>query len=351
MFHQMKTPQKSLSATMLLLAASAGVMPVSTMADTFGTGGNTFTMDFVTIGNPGNAPDTTGAPNPAGSVGYVFQIGTYEVSRDMITKANNAGSLGLSLADMATSGSNGANRPATGVSWNEAARFVNWLNESSGFSAAYKFSTQPTKNGYVPNESLTLWQAGDAGYNAANPYRNSNAHYFLPSTDEWYKAAYYNSGNNTYFDVPTGSSGVPGGLWQGVAGGTTPGTAVYNQPYLQGPADVENAGGLSPYGTMGQGGNVFEWNETDLSGINDDAESARVIRGGAWGSNFLGQYDVADTLSSRGGLWCSPSRHRCLASAEESAGSVKNGRLIEGFRPDTKPRCSHFQKPSRLHFW
>lgn len=283
----------------MVMLAGVSAIPSRLAADAFGIGANAFTMDFVTIGNPGNAPDTTGSPNPAGSVGYVFQMGTFEVSRDMVTKANNAGNLGISLADMATSGSNGVNRPATGVSWNEAARFVNWLNESSGFSAAYKFSTQPTKNGYVPNESLTLWQAGDAGYNAANPYRNSNAHYFLPSTDEWYKAAYYNPGNNTYFDYPTGSNGLPGGWGGWVSGGTTPGTAVYYQEYHQGPADVENAGGLSPYGTMGQGGNVFEWNETSQSGINDDPDSTRVIRGGAWGSNFLGQYDAVDMLSSR----------------------------------------------------
>ena len=35
-------------------------------ADTFGSGSNAFDIDFVTIGNPGNAADTTGDPNPAG---------------------------------------------------------------------------------------------------------------------------------------------------------------------------------------------------------------------------------------------------------------------------------------------
>ena len=36
------------------------------MTESFGSGANTFTMDFVTIGNPGNAADTTGNPNPGG---------------------------------------------------------------------------------------------------------------------------------------------------------------------------------------------------------------------------------------------------------------------------------------------
>ena len=40
------------------------------------------------IGNPNNAADTTGNPNPVGSVSYMYNLGKYEVSRDMITKAN-----------------------------------------------------------------------------------------------------------------------------------------------------------------------------------------------------------------------------------------------------------------------
>ena len=47
-------------------------------ADTFGSGANSFDIDFVTIGNPGNPPDTTGVPNPAGSVPYVYRMGKYD---------------------------------------------------------------------------------------------------------------------------------------------------------------------------------------------------------------------------------------------------------------------------------
>jgi hypothetical protein len=59
-------------------------------------------MDFVTIGNPNNVADITGQPNPAGSVAYTYNIGKYEVSRDMIDKANSAGSLGITMQDMTT---------------------------------------------------------------------------------------------------------------------------------------------------------------------------------------------------------------------------------------------------------
>jgi formylglycine-generating enzyme required for sulfatase activity len=194
-------------------------------------------------------------------------MSTYEVSTAMVSNANTAGSLGITYT------SRTADMPATSVSWNEAARFVNWLNASSGSVAAYKFTTSGV------NDNIALWASGDAGYNAANPFRNSNAKYFLPSENEWYKAAYYDpnkTGGAGYWDYATGSDSVP----TAVASGTASGTAVYNGQ--SSPADITSAGGLSTYGTMGQGGNVWEWMETNYSGTNDMSGSSRGLRGGAW---------------------------------------------------------------------
>ena len=95
------------------------------MTESFGSGDNAFSMDFVTIGNPGNAADTTGVPNPAGSVAYTYNLSKFEVSRDMITKANSAGSSGIAMNDWSSYGSNGVNRPATGIGWFEATKHVN----------------------------------------------------------------------------------------------------------------------------------------------------------------------------------------------------------------------------------
>jgi hypothetical protein len=39
---------------------------------------------------------------------------------------------------------------------------------------------------------MSAWDVLDNGFDASNPYRNSNAKYFLPSEDEWVKAAYWN---------------------------------------------------------------------------------------------------------------------------------------------------------------
>ena len=111
-------------------------------------------MDFVTIGNPGN---TAGAIRQLSSVGYVYNMGKYEVSRDMLAKASEQGSLGITsdLMDFVIGGAR-PDMPATGVSWNEAARFVNWLNTSQGFQPAYKLALQPGDAGYSANANILL---------------------------------------------------------------------------------------------------------------------------------------------------------------------------------------------------
>jgi formylglycine-generating enzyme len=161
----------------------AVALPASAATVTFGTGLNQFTMEFVDVGNTTNLDDTS--PAGYGGVSYAYQMGTYEVSRGMVDKANapvvaGGGNLGLTLADMTSSGGNGDDRPATGISWNEAARFVNWLNTSQGFQAAYNFQTGG------PNDNISLWSSGDAWQlDGENLYRHKDAHYFLPSEDEW----------------------------------------------------------------------------------------------------------------------------------------------------------------------
>ena len=101
----------SLAATSMISTVQAGTI-------TFGSGAEAFNMEFVTIGNVGNAADTTGAPKAVGAVDYEYEIGKFEVSRDMITKFNAAQSLQITLADMTSFGGNGTNKPATGISWN-----------------------------------------------------------------------------------------------------------------------------------------------------------------------------------------------------------------------------------------
>lgn len=101
--------------------------------------------------------------------------------------------------------------------------------------------------------------------------------------DEWYKAAYYDPATGTYFNFPTGSDTAP----TPVPSGTDADTAVYLQRGPgSGPAEVTLAGGLSPFGTMGQGGNVWEWEETEYDLVNDDGSSDRGARAGSWSWDF-----------------------------------------------------------------
>ncbi len=249
-----------------ILALTAGTCAPTSLADTFGTGPNEFTIEFVDIGNPDNTDDTTGDPNLAGEVKYTYRMGKFEISEDMINKANTLGGLGI------THDNRGTNKPATSVSWFEAATFVNWLNTSTGHTPAYKFN----------GSTFELWQSGDAGYNPNNLFRNSEAFYFLPSMDEWYKAAYYDPNAGVYYNYPTGSDSVPDGI--GFVGDTTFDAVFDDGGSNPQPNDITDVGVLSPYGTAGQGGNVFELEETEVDLVNDSSSSVRGIRGGSWNS-------------------------------------------------------------------
>ena len=82
-----------------------------------------------------------------------------------------------------------------------------------------------------------------------------------------------------------------------LASGTTAGTAVYDGQ--AGPANITQAGGLSPFGVMGLGGNVYEWKETETDLVNESPSSYRGFRGGSWLS-------VSGSLSSSGWVGALP---------------------------------------------
>ena len=100
--------------------------------------------------------------------------------------------------------------------------------------------------------------------------------YVIPTEDEWYKAAYYDGDADVYYDYPTGSDDMPDGINYI---GDTSYDAVFADKHNQGqPSVIDNAGVLSPYGTMGQGGNVSEWNEATI-------DLSRGMRGGFWNNS------------------------------------------------------------------
>lgn len=280
-----------------MAAISAVICPACLYADTFGAGDHAFTIEFVTIGDPGNPPDKvipwpTSAPLPSGTVDYVYRMTKYEIPEEVITKVNALSSISGDGLELMVDVERGPQKPATGLSWFDQARFVNWLNEENGAPPAYKFDA---------TGAFQLWAPGDPGYDPDNKFRNTRARYFLPTADEWHKAAYYDPTAGVWWDYPHGSDDPP----IPVSSGIDPGTAVFNQ---QDPADVTLADGESPFGVVGLAGNAHEREETSATLINDLTTHRRGGRGGWWVDLTLPNYSLVISLfvTSSGtlrGIW------------------------------------------------
>ncbi|MCC7086452.1 MAG: SUMF1/EgtB/PvdO family nonheme iron enzyme [Pirellulales bacterium] len=265
------------------------------------------TIDMVTVGNPGNAPDTRYDATGFGSVGYNYQIGKYEVTAGQYTEflnavakndpnglynTENTGWFGGNIQRTGSSpnysysvASDWADRPANNLSFWDAARFANWLHNG-----------QPTgAQGPGTTEDGAYHDVGDQALFG----RNAGARFFIPTEDEWYKAAYYDPnygglGIGGYWEYPTGTDAVPG---NDITEATNPGNnanfdlggQTIGSPYYR--TEVgEFEWSDSPYGTFDQGGNVREWNETEVYGW------SRVVRGGSYiyNSEHLRAYSRAD---------------------------------------------------------
>ena len=239
------------SPKLLTLAATAALITSASAS---------VTMDWVTVGNPGNAADTT----YFGAVSYAYQIGKYEVTNAQygafLNAAAKTDSYGLYNSSMSSygitrSGSSGsytysvttalANRPVVYVSWFDAARMANWMMNGQG-------SGSTETGAYTLNGAISGIVLANAG-----------AQVYIPTEDEWYKAAYYNAANQTYSLYPNGQNSI------------TPDDANY---LAFSSTNVGTYSGDDPsmYGTFDQGGNVWEWNDAVIS-------SARGVRGGSWG--------------------------------------------------------------------
>ena len=251
------------------------------------------TIDWVTVGDPGNTADT--APAGYGDVADSFQIMKYEWTNSQYTdflntvdaSGTNPNSVyntsmdsdargGISFTSGAASGSkyaaktNMGDKPVNYVDWFDAARVSNWLmNGATG--------TSSTETG-----AYTL-----SGTSTA-PEVNSGATFYVPTEDQWYKAAYYRGGstNAGYWNYATQSDSAPTAVTAGSTGigssGSTGNFANYNlaadwNSQTGNVTTVGSNGGASAYGAFDMSGNLYEWN--DLTGT---AGSSRGVRGGDW---------------------------------------------------------------------
>lgn len=268
------------------------------------------TIDWTLVGDPGNAGDPqTGS----GAVGYAYAIGTYEVTNAQYTEFLNAvgdtdpnGLYNPNMQSTANwggiqrSGADGSyaynaiaereNMPVNWVSFYDAVRFVNWLQNGQPTGVQDVFTTE--SGAYT----LTLQGISDSSIT-----RNPSATVFLPNQNEWYKAAYYDSVGSSYFVYPT-STNTPTVCSPPTA---TPNRANCNRQAInpQHPygdlTDVGSyTGSSSPYGTFDQGGNVAEWNETVVQGFD------RGVSGHGFNVNEAGLEAMVPTIrmASRGFL-------------------------------------------------
>lgn len=247
-------------------------------------------FEWVPVGDPGNACEQQSF-GCYGAVDYIYRIATHEVTNAQYAEFLNAKAasdpLGLYNPNMATSGgitrsgSDGnytysaipgrEDMPVNRVSYFDTLRFVNWLHNGQGDgdteTGAY------TLLGGTPTPSNPLVQ------------RNSGAQIFLPSDEEWYKAAFYDTSAGYFLDFPTATG-------TGIVCNTptaTPDTANCGNAVGGFTAVGSYPGTPGPNGTFDQGGNASEWTDGDVGVLEN-----RTIRGGRYHSpaEDLGADDV-----------------------------------------------------------
>ena len=269
-------------------AMTMGLSRIWVFAAIAGLAGGVFAatvdIEWVIVADHRNPNDDTGF----GSVASIYEIGKYEVTAAQYTAFLNAVAAadphGLYAADMWLSpypcgiqrhGTPGAysytvepdyaNRPVRHVSFWDACRFANWLNNDGG----------STETGAYTLNNIT-------NPDNASVVRRSTAKVFLPTLNEWYKAAYYDGQAKRYYDYATGTDVMPSLLLVDPDPGNNANYSMGLRQNSVGPpywasevGAFENS--ASPYGTHDQSGNVWEWTE-GLSGNRN-----RVACGGAFG--------------------------------------------------------------------
>lgn len=259
-------------------------------------------IEFATVGAPGNAPTTAGSyynyPQPVGTVPYSFAISRTEVTASVwleFVRAYAPYYAGSPADPSFTSfwiqnqpGGGFASSPAyanspVGVSWYMGARFCNWLTNGKRPDLA-AFQTGAYDLAGRPNSA-------DDPHPTRVPERMPGAKFWIPSRNEWIKAAYYDpdrlgSGIGDYWPYPNRSLALPVPGRPGTPGATTsagPVSGAITIPVAAYP-DAQSA-----FGLFDISGGLAEWTDTSAYG-----QPETYAPGSSAGD---GVYDLEDSLA------------------------------------------------------
>ena len=277
-----------------------------------GSVANAEPIEWVTVGDPGNT-GTVRIGIEYGAVAASFQIMKYEFTNQQYTDFLNSvaatDTYSLYNAFMGSearggisrSGSSGSytysaktnmgDKPVNYVSWFDAARVSNWYQNGATSSSS-------TETG-----AYTLVSGQTSG---TAPAVNSGATFYVPTEDQWYKAAFYKGGGTDagYWLFATQSDAPPVPVTAGATGigsagnignfANWDGAASWNNSQDGNVTTVGTNGKPSAYGAFDMNGNVVEWNDLvgGLTGYD------RGVRGGAWISNTAFSLSSDDTYQA-----------------------------------------------------
>ena len=307
----------------LSTAAAVALAVGVARADVFNMPAGQTSLAMVPVGDAGNAANpSTGV----GSVAYSYRIGEYDITAAQYCQFLNAVAAtadpnNLWVSNMSSDASGGincstgaggytyavkagqANNPAIYVTYYDALRFANWLNNGQGGGSTETGSYALSGSG--PAWTVTTPSAAQRASWAAS----YGLHWVVPDSNELYKSDFYKGGgtNAGYWGYGTQSDTPPASQ---APAGTANTANVYNpstgfalthsfsqdpaQNYLTDVGAYYNSPG--PYGTYDVEGPVAQWSDNYVPATGGYSFSY----GGAWyysGNYFMGSNNSTETLA------------------------------------------------------
>lgn len=269
-------------------------------------------FELLTIGDPGNPADLDYGKGRYGDVRYVYEMASNEVTVGQYVEFLNAVASNdlheLFEPQMESSAWGGVvrsgapgnysysmkphyeNKPINFIGFWDAARFANWMHNGQPSGEQNASTTEDGVYGlhgvtYPPNHSV---------------HRKANARWFIPSENEWYKAALYDPRTEAeggppeddhYWWYATANDEPPTiAETNSVGDVSNPGPNVANYDFgarwdgVFGHAStVGSAESKSYYGLYDLMGNMWEWNESIVVDLaRSETSTFRSVRGASW---------------------------------------------------------------------